>query len=232
MAHQTDKFYADTPHGGGWVFFDAVDIFPAMLAGTQTANLVLTRNALGDYSLNRTAGGAETYQIVAPIGTKLHRLLESQTMQIPGQSGTPFSGSQYIGPGTGPGPVPLPGFPPFTATALGTIPTAFPAKGIQITDVAVVYLVGVAGLTSAALSLNQTVFVKNVANVINNFPIAATALPLVTQANPYVAVRAVTTPLFNNTDLSDMTLEFSPVMANTGTIRIYGLGIHVNFNYD
>jgi hypothetical protein len=225
VTHQADKFYADTPHGGGWLFYNAL-----MLAPAFSANLVLTRNALGDYSLNRIAGGAETYQTVAPIGTMLHRLLEAQTMQIPGQG--PFSGSQYVGPGTGPGPVPLPGFPPLTAAQLGTIPTNFPSKGIQITDVAAIYQVGVVGLTSATLSLNQTVFANNVANAITNFPIAATALPLLTQANPYVVVRSVTTPLFNVTDLSEMTLELVTVMANTGTIRIYGLGVHVNFNYD
>lgn len=225
MAHQVDKFYADTPHGGGWLLYDAL-----MLAPTFSANLVLTRNALGDYSLNRTAGGAETYTPVAPIGSMLHRLIEAQTLQEAGQGPFPQSAG-YIGDGTV-GPIPLPGFPPYTAAALGTIPTTWPAKGIQITDVAACYLVTTQALTAASMSLNQTVFGNNLANVVNNFPIAATALPLATQANPYVVVRAVTAPLFNNTDLSEMTLELSLTMQNLGVLRVYWIGVHVNFNYD
>ena|SRR6267378_1702922 len=225
MAHQADKFYADTPHGGGWLLYDAM-----MLAPAFSANLVLTRNALGDYSLNRTAGGAETYTPVASIGQSLHRLIEAQTLQQAGQ-GPYTSAAGYVGDGTV-GPIPLPGFPPLTATALGTIPTTWPAKGIQITDVAACYLVTTQALTAASLSLNQTVFGNNLANVITNFPIAATALPLATQANPYVVTRAVVTPTFNVTDLSEMTVELSLTMQNLGLLRVYWIGVHVNFNFD
>ena len=224
MAHQADKFYADTPHVGGWLLYDATAVTPF------SANLVLTRNALGDYSLNRTSQGAETYNIVAPIGTAIHRLIEAQGLQHPGE-GPYTTAAGYIGDGSV-GPIPLPGFPPLTGTQLGTIPTTWPAKGVQITDVAACYQVTVANATSAALSLNQTVFGNNLANVINNFPIAATALPLVAQANPYVVVRAVTTPTFNNTDLSEMTAELQIVLPNLAVLRIYWVGVHVNFNYD
>lgn len=212
-------FYADTAHQGGWVFYDATMLFPF------SANLVLTRNALGDYSFNRTAAGAETYQLVAPLAD-VKRLIEVSTAPLPFQEqfGTAAGGAGY--------PAGAPGVPPFTGATQLTPPTGAPAKGIKLRDCVAIYTVGVAALTAASLSLNRTVFANNVANAITNIPIDATALPLATQANPYVVVRAVTTPSFETADLSDAALELSITMQNTGTIRLYGLGFHFDFNFD
>ena len=213
-------FYADSSHQGGWFFYDALNLFPF-----NTQLLLMTRNALGDYSLNRTAAGAETYQLVLSLAD-LKRLIEVPTPPLPFQEefGTAAGTPGY--------PAPAPGFPPFAGASQLTVPTGMPPKGIQITDCVVIYLVGVVALTSASLSLNRTVFANNVANSITNVPISSTALSLATQANPYVVRLPVTTPVFENTDLSDITLEFAFVMANTGTIRAYGLGLHASFNYD
>lgn len=212
-------FYADTAHTGGWFFVPAFDI------SQYSANLVLTRNALGDYSLNRTAAGAETYFVTANLGA-IKRLLADSINSLPFQEqfGTAAGTTGYpAGPS---------GLPPFTGASYLTPPTTGPAKGVQVTDVAVVYQVGVASLTSATLSLNRVAYANAAAKTITNIPIDATALTLTTNANPYVAVRAVTTPAFETTDLSDLVLEFSPVMANTGTLRVYGLGFHINVNYN
>lgn len=217
-------FYADTAHTGGWFWVPAFDI------SQYSANLVLTRNALGDYSLNRTAAGAETYFVTANLGA-VKRLLESLSNPY-----NPFAeqfGTNTIVNGAQSGwPAGPAGDPPFTGASQLTVSNTSPAKGLSVTDVAVVYQVGVVALTSATLSLNRVTYANNVANAIVNVPIAATALTLTTQANPYVAVRAVTTPAFETNDLSDLILEFSPVMATTGTLRVYGMGFHINFNYN
>lgn len=214
-----DAFFADSPHTGGWVWAAATNLFPF------STNLVLTRNALGDYSFNRTAAGAETYQVVLDV-PNLKRLYESLAGVY-----NPFQEQFGTAAGT-PGYPADNGMPPFTGATQLTPLTTSPAKGMQVTDVAVVYQVGVVALSAASLSLNRTVYANNVANAITNVPISATALTLLTQANPYVAVRAVTTPVFETTDLAALSLEFAFTMANTGTIRVYGLGFHVNFNYN
>jgi hypothetical protein len=205
-------FYADTAHTGGWFFVSPFD------TAQYSANLVLTRNALGDYSLNRTAAGAETYYVTANLGAV-------KRLQVyPGLNGMPYQ-EQFSGYPAG-----AAGLPPFSGATQLTPATTVPAKGVQVTDVVVVYQVGVVALTSATLSLNRTSFANAAAKTITNVPISATALTLTANANPYVAVRAVTTPVFETADLSDLVLEFSPVMANTGTLRVYGLGFHLNFN--
>lgn len=215
-------FFADTAHNGGWLFMDAQEIGPNF-----SANLAYTRNALADYSLNRVSAGAETYNIVANLSSALRKLTA-----YPGINGMPFQEQFGTAAGAAGYPAGAAGLPPFTGNTELTPPTAPTPKGIQITDVAAVYQVGVAALTSASLSLNRTTFSNNVANAIVNIPISATALSLGTQANPYVAVRAVTAPVFEVTDLSDVTLELAIVMQNTGTLRVYGLGFHVNYNFN
>lgn len=220
MSRTQSALYSDIPHQGGWHWAPITDLT------VFSANLVMTRNALGDYSLNRTAAGAETYQLVANLGV-LKRLIEVPTAPMPFQE-------QFGAASGGPSqwPAGSQGLPPYTGATQLNPPTAQPAKGVRVTDVAAVYLVGVAALTAASLSLNSVVYVNNVANAITNIPINATALPLATQANPYVVTRAVTTPLFATSDLSDYYLELSVTLQNTGTIRLYGLGFHCDFNYN
>lgn len=221
MSGTAGAFYADTAHTGGWYWHGAANLEPF-----ATQLLLLTRNALADYSWNRTpAAGVENYNVVSSLD-ELKRLIE-----VPFK-GMPFQEQFGTAAGTAGYPADAPGFPPYTGASQLTPPLNAPPKGVQITDVAVVYTVGVVNLTAASLSLNRTVFANNVAPAITNLPIAATALPLVVQANPYVAVRAVTAPAFEITDLSDVSCEFAFTMANTGTVRVYGIGFHCNFNYD
>lgn len=210
MSRTADIQYSDTAHAGGWLFANAGQLL------ADSANLVLTRNAATDWSLNRIAAGAETFNLIFS-SENLRRILETYNFQ------EQFGGTQ--------GPIPLAGRPPYTGATQLVPPTTAPSKGISITDVVVIYQVGVANLTSAALVLNKVAYANNVALAKTAMPIAATALPLVVQANPYVVSRAVTTPGFVVDDLSDVMAEFQIVMANTGTIRIYGMGFHCNFNY-
>src|ERR1700728_3667626 len=50
---------------------DGLFIANASHLESSSANLVLTRNGKGDWSLNRTAAGAETYYVRCPISALL-----------------------------------------------------------------------------------------------------------------------------------------------------------------
>lgn len=213
MSRTSDRFYADKPHNGGWLFFGAPQLI------SSSANLAMARNAQFDWSFNRTAAGAETYQVVWNC-SNLRRIIESYQAESAFQE--PFN----MGP-------PVPGRPPFTGFTQMTPPSAAgPAKGIQVDDVAVVYQVGVAALTAASLALAEAKYANGVANVFTAQALNAAALPLAAAANPYQVTRAVLTPSMIVDDLSDLIAEFAFTMQNTGTIRVYGIGVHCHFNYD
>lgn len=222
-------FYADTPHNGGFIFYGANELFGGFSGGTISSNLALTRNAAGDYSFNRTAAGAETYIVVANLA-EIKRLVETTP-----PSGMPFQEQFGAAAGTAGYPAGAAGLPPFSGATQLTPPTGPTAKGLEVTDVVAIYQVGVVDLSAASLTVKRTVFANNTANTITTPAISATALPLTAAGDatgPYVVVRAVTTPSFETADLSDLAVELSVTMANTGTIRIYGIGFHVTFNFD
>jgi len=214
MPRTQDRFYADAPHTGGFLWANARDLGVV----SNGADPLLTRNAQGDWSLNRTAIAAETVQAVINLAA-IKRLNEPVDLQ------EQFGGSVSVPPGQF-------GRPPFTGASQLDPQTTWSTKGARIQDVVVVYQVGVVALTSAALRLDGVTFVDVTAPAVVTIPIDATALALTIDANPRLAVRAVTTPAFIETDNNDVILEFEAVMANTGTLRIYALGLHVSFNYD
>lgn len=218
----TGAFFGDTAHNGGFFLMDAIELTPI------SANTVLTRNALGNYSLNRTAAGAETYTIVSNLSSAIRKLT-----LYPGLNGLPFQEQFGTAAGAAGYPAAAGGLPPFTGATELVPPTAPVPKGIQVSDVVAIYQVGVVDATAASLSLNRTIFANNVAPNVVNIPVAATALPLTAAGDatgPYVVVRAVTAPVFEVTDLSDVTLEFSVTLANTGTLKAFALGFHFNYN--
>lgn len=219
MSETHGAFYADAPHQGGFLVHGA-----QLLGPTFSSNLVLTRNALGDYSLNRTAAGAETYQVIFSFDD-LKRILEVSTPPLPFQEAFGTSGLTPH-----PWPPGAQGFPPFKGISQFTPLTTQPPKGIRILNVWVVYNVGVVALTAASLSLNRTTYTNGVVRTVTNLPLSGAALPLANQAGDYVATQTVITPVFENIDLSDITCEFALTMANTGTIRIYEMGAHFDFN--
>src|SRR5213594_1335533 len=165
--HVADRIYADTPHQGGWI----INTSNVQVVSSSTVP-ALARNARGDWSFNRTAGGVETIQFRLAL-SNVRRLVESMDMQ------EQFGGST--------GPIPFPGKPPFTDATQLVPPSAFPNKDFLIDNIAVCYLVGVVGLTSATLRVDKTIFANNVALAITALGSQAYAAgQLVTQANPYV----------------------------------------------
>lgn len=214
MPRASDRFYGDTPHTGGLIF-----IGPQELMHTSDATTaVMSRNLQGDYSLNRIASAAELLRFAVLLPNLLRPINEPVDLQ------EQFGGSV--------GPIPVAGRPPFTGATQLIPPTSWPAKGVRIEDVFIVYKVAVVALTSASFVLDRTEFVNVVAPAVTSIPIDSTTLILATDANPYLITRAVTTPTFFETDNEVLIAEFRILMANTGAIRVYGIGFHVSFNYD
>jgi hypothetical protein len=75
MQFDNSTLCADGAHVDGLISFGAEQL------AKDSANLVLTRNAAGDWSLNRTAAGAETYNVRATIPT-VRRTGESLNDQL------------------------------------------------------------------------------------------------------------------------------------------------------
>lgn len=213
MSRTQDRFYADTAHNGGHIHDGAVELG---VLSSATAP-VLTNNGANDFSWNRTAGGAETIHVFKGLDI-LRRITESY------QSESAFQEGFNMGP-------PFVGRPPIAGFPLTPPSAAGPAKGFQVDDVYLVYRVGVAGLTSIALSLAEIKMGENAARVVT--AIATTSNPpLGAQANDHVATFKVTAPAMIVDDFSDIQADFTIVMANTGTLRIYGIGWHGHFNYN
>jgi len=174
---------------------------------SSSSNLVWTRNGASDWSLNRTASGAETYYVRANLADMAFvRTGETQIIDDIIEGG--FSGK------------------------------AMPDKGLELTDVFVVWGVGVAALTSATLRFSKVQYpLPGAAAAAPSATdiLAATAVPsLVTNTNYVTQKLAIATgsQVFNKADLAEYELELAFVMANTGTIKLAGIGCHFNFNFN
>lgn len=208
--------YSETEHTGGENFIGADSI---TVSGPNA--MVFTRNAAGNYSLNRTAAGAETYTAVFSI-------------RIPRRLAEKVNYQEQFG-GSGPGPKGVVGAPPFTGATQLVPPTTSQLKGVKLIDITVIYSVAVVNLTSASLSMNRTAFANAVAPAVTNIPLSGPAMSLVAQADlttPYRVTNTVTTPAYVGTDFTDINGEFQWVMANTGQIAFYGFFFHNNFNWN
>src|SRR5580765_1862922 len=171
----------------------------------DSANLLLTRNGNGDWSLTRTAAGAETYHIRACLGDMGGFTRIGETYQL-GLVGT---GQTYA-------------------------PNA-PAKGLHVKDFFAIYKSGVVALTSATLRFGKEVYSNVPAGgaPTQTDIVAATAINTANNANyGYQDVAGPATLVLSVDDLALVEIEATIVMANTGTLSFAGIGCHVNFNYD
>ena len=203
---QGGRLMSSAPHVDGLLMVGPNDI------QVDSANPVLTRNGNGDWSYNRTAAGAETYH----FRTTLDQLLRT--------------GEAYINDLFSTGPTQTSG-------------QAAPDKGIAVLDMFAIYSVGVVALTSATLRLGKTVFSKTAggAAFAQTDLVAATGIQTAatpaagqpTYQNVAFQSNSSGTPLvFQKDDLGLIEVEATIVMANTGTLRFYALGVHAFHNYN
>jgi hypothetical protein len=174
----------DLPHVDGQFVFGAAQL------ASSSPNLVLTRAAKGNWALERTAAGAETYYASAQFNG-LTRLGEVENNQ----------------------------------DFFGANPNA-PVKGIYITNIFASYIVGVENLTSATLRLGKTIYANSTAPAVTDI-LAATSVGagnLVAAATPWLVSLPVTSPVYITDPNVLWEVEFSPVLANTGTIAIEMVG--------
>lgn len=106
---------------------------------------------------------------------------------------------------------------PMSATAL---------KGMRLDSFSIVQQITVATLTSNSTpTLQTTTYVNNSVNSVAAYGggFTGTAMPTATQANPYVTAETVTTPTFITTAATQLSLDWTAVMQNTGVYAVYGV---------
>lgn len=200
IANKADTNWPDSRLMQGLPHIDGLLYAGAESLANVSANLVLTRNSAGYWSLNRTAAGGEAYNV---------RSLLSQMTFI--RTGEQFNFGDY--------------------------PSNFgapPAKGFEVLDFFAVYQLGVADATAATLRLGKTVFANNTAPVQTDL-VAATNIAKTFAGDatgPYVSTVTVTSPVFVTSDFTQVEMEFALALAITGTVKIVGLGAHINFNFN
>lgn len=216
-------FYADSPHGGGFVFYGA-----GQLATSAAATVFpWTRNAAGDVSLNGpTPAAAGTTYFWLSI-SNIKRLVETSGYR-------PFQ-QQFGTAAATPGwPAGAPGVPPFLDTSQLVPALTDAPKGIQVTDIFAVYSVQTAALGSATLAMYRTVYTDQTALQVTTVVAPATINAATTPAAnaPNVDTVAVSAPVFETTDDSNLLIELALTTAATSVVRVYGMGAHLRFNFN
>jgi hypothetical protein len=198
-----------------------------LVAVGSTAAPVVTRNAAGDWTLTRTAAGAETINIAANLTNAIIRRTgfgEDLQEQF-GGTGIPASAQVQVY---------RPDVIPAMAAAQQLQPrTALKVKGVKLLSMDSIYRITVANLTTHTIRVDQTLFVNNVAPAITAV-LAPTGQNTVVQANPYVQNTAIAAvqQIYRNLIDQEIWIEATIVMANTGKIDFYGFDCLVEFNYN
>lgn len=201
----------DLPSGvipvGGRLMSSAPHTDGLLLAGAgqmdkDSANLVLTRNGVGDWSLNRTSAGAETYHVRACINDigGFIRTGETYIFGLFGQD------SKVAAPAKG---IEVVDF--FAIYKSGVV--ALTSATLRLGKT--VYSAAAGGGAPTQTDL-----------------VAATGVSTANTAQYQLQKLAGPSPLvFSVDDLGLVEVELTIVMANTGTVAIAGIGAHINFNY-
>lgn len=223
MSHSESRYQMDLGFTDGRVFMGPGDV----VAVGSVAAPVLTRTAAGDWSLNRTAAGAETINIAGNLTQAILRrtgFFEDLQEQF-GGSGIPGSAQPQN----------------YRPDVLGAMSagqqlqprTALKLKGFKLLSIDAIFRETVVALTTNTIRADQTLFVNNVAPAITAV-LAPAAIATAAQANPYV----INTPLllanqiYRVTADQEIWIELTSVMANTGVLAFYGFDCLVEFNFN
>lgn len=196
MSVSGGRLMSSAPHTDGLLFIGAGDLM------SDSANLVLTRNGNGDWTLNRTAAGAETYHVRALLNqAAILRTGEKYINDLFGvdsKVAAPPKGLQVVD---------------FFAIYKNGV-VALTTSTLRLGKT--VYSAAAGG--GAAVQTDLVAATAMATATVVNYQLNKVAGP-----NPAV---------FHVDDLGLVEIEATFVMANTGTLAIVGLGAHVNFNFN
>src|SRR6267378_2666598 len=200
MPHTQSRYQQDLGFTDGRVFLGPGDVVVSNSTGAAN-NPIVTRNAAGDWSLTRTAAGAETLNIAANLTNAIIRRTgfgEDLQEQF-GGTGIPGSAQPQVY---------RPDVIPSMSTAQQIQPrTALKLKGLKLLSIDSIFRVTVVNLTSNNLRVDQTLFVNNVV-----------------PANPYVQNLGLPAAqqIYRTLVDQEVWIEATIVMANTGKLDFYG----------
>lgn len=227
MSRTNARFDAKTPHVDAFIDYGASE-FASLGAGASA----LTLNAKGDVSFNMAASLAGKWVLsLAGLMQRIGELpfLQEQFGTKAGVAG-PTSVANTNDPDAQVGP------PPQTGVLSITPQTGFVAKGIEILDYVLYYLIGTNPLAVHTSGLSKTVYptpgapaALTVTDIVAN---AANGLALAANANVQSTKISVAAPVFNVSDLSGLYIEVDATTPVGGTYRMYGCCIHAKFNFN
>lgn len=218
------------PGANGSLFVPAISGLVSIIDGTWT----ITRTALGNYNLVRTAAGSAAHLVL-----NLSMVFGAMT------AGTPNAPQNYGNPGNS---YPMPpglggsldnGQVAAAAVTLTNASRAAAASGQRynysnpfLTSIDVCYILGTATLSGAhTLSLSQTAYVNGTAVAVTAKQ-AATAIGLTQSTNFTVKNIAVTTPyeIQPNADTADFAeLIVDDTGGGTSTYALYGFNVYFQY---
>lgn len=223
MSRTHSRFNQDLGFPDAKIFFGVNDIF------VQAGGGAITRNAVGDISINQGATQVGLFDI--PFNSVMERVPTLGVgLDLQEQFGTAAGVAGPSAVANTSDPADVAGRPPFTGASQLTARTGFIAKGLQVTDITLIYLVTGAALTLHTIRVDKATFVNNIAVAVTAILAnAANGLQTPTQANPYVTKVALVTP-FNVTDNSELIVEIAATTQGGGAYRLYGAIFHCNYN--
>lgn len=220
MGHTQSRYQQDAGFPDGSVRYGPLS---AMVTGAAAA---LTRNAVGDYSLNMGAAVTTTFAINLLEG-EIIRTGFSEDLQ------ESFGGAQPSGSAQ-------PQF--YRPDLIGSMNTAQQlqprtgnkTKGMRLTALAVDYFITGAALTGHTIRLDSLTFVNGaIGAAANILAVAANGLQTAVSANRYVTsiVLPAAGQVYYTTDNTDLIAELAVTTQAAGAYRFYGFRALWEFNF-
>lgn len=230
MSRTNGQFQMKTPFTDGLIWFN-----PINNCWAQAGGATLTRGAAASYYLLQAA--SQSGVIVVAFDNVLKRLGTAPFLQEQFGTAAGVAGPTGVANTSDPdGNTIAPYIPPMTKASMTTITggeAGFVPKGIRVDNVALVYQVNTLALTSIGIRVDKVSYTNNAAPVVVNvLANGANGLQTAVQAQPYVTVIPIAGPVFDVTDNTTFTCEITPVTPATSTFQLFGVALHVSFNYN
>jgi hypothetical protein len=196
-------------------------------SGTAPA---IVRTAAGNWGISLAASSEAHFNVeLAPsvFRTGLLPFLQEQFGTAAG-----VAGPTSVANTTDPFAQPVnPGFPPFTgATQLSPV-AGFVPKGIQVNNFTVAYNVATSTLTTFNCTIEKTTYVNATAVAVSHL-LTSTGLTKTFAATPYLGTLTPTTPAFNVTDNSIISIDMDVVTPASSVFTLLKVFAHVSFNFN